>query len=765
MYGMVSPPLPLMRVQAFDLEAARPHTISGESIPSISNVINPHGKPSIPASGIPTSPLKTQTSTQHPQRTKKAQLTELFPPGAGTGAPLHDPIVSRRIAKWFVARSAREANLRHTEAFTRQMAQADAVVSGIALDSNETKREQGELWDYLVYESHFHLESAKERQLRTSLLPNEEELFATHIQNHAAEYPNIADTASGIPIPPVLTPSLIFDAEFESGNLQSSTRVHGRETILSPKALELLQEYSVPETVDQEYDLVLRNDLQTAGNIQWYYFSVKTPPTLASQAYPLRVRFNIVNMLKKDSLYNYGMRPAVYSTRSAKNTTNSRDTTFGPKDSEKFSNETSPRRVLPPMALADWSHAGYDVCYYRNASSSVRTMRSRKKRSSSKTVLRQQYTLSFTYTFTSPDTVFFAHAFPYTYSDLQRHIQSLCQDSSLDSILHHRVLCETLGGNNLDVLTITERSQDVFHSRAKAAVCVTARVHPGEPNSSYMIHGLIDFLLSDTEEARALRSVFVFTIVPMLNPDGVIHGNYRCSLAATDLNRRYAATHRLLHPTIAAVKDMVKRIQRHRTISLFIDLHGHSRAKNAFVYGCDIHQQPEKYVAWLSRHIHSEAWNARRVHCRVFPKILCALSNAQRTPVADLSSIGLGISSQLPGTTSNTVNSGSSNYLRDDTDTGDGGGYFSYRDCTFHMSKSKFGTGRVVYWKDLGIPASYTIEASFCGNGDNSEGVLLRSKSVEVYVKERVYCCRKTVLLEDLFLRDRIVRTEDEALR
>jgi murein tripeptide amidase MpaA len=53
-----------------------------------------------------------------------------------------------------------------------------------------------------------------------------------------------------------------------------------------------------------------------------------------------------------------------------------------------------------------------------------------------------------------------------------------------------------------------------------------------------MIQGVIDFLLSDSREARVLRKNFIFRIVPMLNPDGVIQGNYRCSVLGVDLNRR-----------------------------------------------------------------------------------------------------------------------------------------------------------------------------------------------------------------------------------
>jgi murein tripeptide amidase MpaA len=46
-----------------------------------------------------------------------------------------------------------------------------------------------------------------------------------------------------------------------------------------------------------------------------------------------------------------------------------------------------------------------------------------------------------------------------------------------------------------------------------------------------MMKGVIEFLVSNTPEARALRDNFVFKIVPIINPDGVINGNYRCSLS------------------------------------------------------------------------------------------------------------------------------------------------------------------------------------------------------------------------------------------
>jgi hypothetical protein len=100
-----------------------------------------------------------------------------------------------------------------------------------------------------------------------------------------------------------------------------------------------------------------------------------------------------------------------------------------------------------------------------------------------------------------------------------------------------------------------------------------------------MMKGVIDFLLGDSAEAKILRDNFVFKIIPMLNPDGVINGNYRCSLAGCDLNRRWKYPSQLIHPTIFYTKKLIKDLADERQLALFCDLHGHSRRKNVFIYG------------------------------------------------------------------------------------------------------------------------------------------------------------------------------------
>jgi murein tripeptide amidase MpaA len=53
---------------------------------------------------------------------------------------------------------------------------------------------------------------------------------------------------------------------------------------------------------------------------------------------------------------------------------------------------------------------------------------------------------------------------------------------------------------------------------------------------------------------QVLREAFVFKIVPMLNPDGVIVGNLRCSLTGVDLNRIYSNPLREVFPTVFHTK-------------------------------------------------------------------------------------------------------------------------------------------------------------------------------------------------------------------
>ncbi|KAK7196809.1 metallo-peptidase, Clan MC, Family M14 [Novymonas esmeraldas] len=174
---------------------------------------------------------------------------------------------------------------------------------------------------------------------------------------------------------------------------------------------------------------------------------------------------------------------------------------------------------------------------------------------------------------------------------------------------HREVLCKSLEGRDVTLLTISDRSRMTMeraplisaedslpHSSArgqterpfsfsgKQYVVLTARVHPGECPASHLMHGCIELLMSSTDSrAAALRHNFVFCIVPMLNPDGVIRGHSRVDSNGTDLNRMYRDPSRKRHPAPYAVVALLRSLGNR--VALFIDMHAHANKRGSFFYG------------------------------------------------------------------------------------------------------------------------------------------------------------------------------------
>ena len=371
---------------------------------------------------------------------------------------------------------------------------------------------------------------------------------------------------------------LQFESRFESGNLRRSVQV-------SPF----------------EYDLILRPDLNTRGHTQWFYFA------FANAQRGGTYKFNVINCVKPDSLFNFGLLPLVYSTQDA---------------TEK---------------QVGWRRRGHDVCYYQNHI---------KRRSG------YYYTLSFKLRVTSAsDIIYVAYSHPYTLTDLNIYLKHLEEDPSATKRFRRRPLCETLSGNTVEMLTITSFTSDGEAIRKRKGVVISSRVHPGEANASWMMQGIIEYLTGPSLDAKVLRDNFVFKLVPMLNPDGVVVGNYRCSLSGLDLNRVWREPSRRLTPSIYALKAMMFRLQEDRDVVLFCDLHGHSRKPNVFCYGCE---QPAAAM--------------KQFQAMIFPRLLW-----RNSPV------------------------------------------FSFSDCSFKIGRSKETTARVVVHRELGIVNSFTLEATLAG--------------------------------------------------
>jgi murein tripeptide amidase MpaA len=111
-------------------------------------------------------------------------------------------------------------------------------------------------------------------------------------------------------------------------------------------------------------------------------------------------------------------------------------------------------------------------------------------------------------------------------------------------IMHEGTLCHSLGGVPLPLLTITNFSA----KGRKKCILVLGRQHPGESNGSIVLEGFLKFICSENPGANLIRDKYVLKVVPMLNVDGTIAGNYRTSLGGKDLNRLFKDKNHFLFP-------------------------------------------------------------------------------------------------------------------------------------------------------------------------------------------------------------------------
>lgn len=117
---------------------------------------------------------------------------------------------------------------------------------------------------------------------------------------------------------------------------------------------------------------------------------------------------------------------------------------------------------------------------------------------------------------------------------------------------------------------------------------MTARIHPGETNSSHMLEGFVRALLAPSTAACRLLAACNFYVLPMMNPDGVAAGNYRTSFSGRDLNRQFDQIGSFLYPEVNGLVALVQRLKKQRQrAEFFFDFHSHSSKKNLFCYGPD----------------------------------------------------------------------------------------------------------------------------------------------------------------------------------
>ena len=342
--------------------------------------------------------------------------------------------------------------------------------------------------------------------------------------------------------------TLIFESRFESGNLLCAFRTED----------------------ENSYQLYLQNDTNTTGYIQWFFFRVSNTQK------GRKVNFNIINMLRKTCIYNHGLKIMTYSTMAA------------------------------AKENLGWHRDCFNSIYYVNNLYVYNSNNDKK---------RNLHSLSFDYEFKyDNDTVYFANCIPYFYSTLMKELNHYELNEEKYPYFYRKTLATTLGGNDLDMLTINSM-YDIYKNGItsvimpktnnfltiknnyennnnnnsqiideRKAVVIIGRQHPGETVGSYVVKGCMDFLMGNSDEAKKLREIYLFKIVPMMNPDGVLVGNSRTSFAGCDLNRRWSKPNEIIHPEVFHTKQMITKLATQRNIAFIVDCHGHFGAFNSLFY-------------------------------------------------------------------------------------------------------------------------------------------------------------------------------------
>ncbi|CDW89042.1 zinc carboxypeptidase family protein [Stylonychia lemnae] len=432
--------------------------------------------------------------------------------------------------------------------------------------------------------------------------------------------------------------TLFIDSLFESGNLEKAYRVSNK---------------------GQNYELFMNVDSNTRGHQQWFYFRVRNIKA------NVRYTFTIRNFTKGQSLYKKGMKVMWKSKIVSK------------KIDEDYLNQN----IL--FSDKQWHH-GWEQLSDQYISD-VEYFKSNCERSH---IIRGLYKKYFKEDDDTIDTSnveikelkfenelkFFSTEPVIEQNNSNQYEENISINSG--SISYQRnTMCLTIAGLPLPIITITNQNTDKKYQTKKQVILVSARVHPGETNSSFVFDGFFKFITTTNSQsanfyiAQALREAYIFKLIPIMNPDGVVSGNYRTSLAGVDLNRQWISPHRFIHPPIFFLKQNIEQISKDREILLYCDMHGHSKKKNAFIYACNAAANGG-FQSWTK--------------VRLFPRILA--KNSYR---------------------------------------------FNLNDCTFKVQKSKLGTARVVVWKEFSITNSFTLENSFFGYDYGIDGEVREFKVID----------------------------------
>ena len=392
---------------------------------------------------------------------------------------------------------------------------------------------------------------------------------------------------------------IIFDSKFESGNLRMAIKLNSE--------------------IENEYDLIIRKDYNYEKNYSWFFFSIESDRETD-------IKLNLLNFTKKKIMFDEKekIRILVYNKNDkwTRNTYNiqyyqNNIKIFPPtEDTEKnISNNigNNLNNFLNDKFKEDEKNNDIFKIFIKDKD------KDKDKDKVDKEDLPDNeffFTLSFCYHVNKTNIntpIYFALCFPYTYSALQEYLYKLSTIKTNKHKLKFSTLNKTICGNPLDILYITNFTSSSTIS-ARQSIIFTARVHPGETSGSYVIESVINNLLNNSEESNNLLNKYIFKIIPMLNPDGVIHGHYRNNILGKDLNRMWQDPRDNVTPTIYYLKKLISINKPY----FFCDFHGHSNMPNCALYCCSPPKKKKNKFFNMPNGMKSYHFYEEKVFMRIF---------------------------------------------------------------------------------------------------------------------------------------------------
>jgi len=136
-----------------------------------------------------------------------------------------------------------------------------------------------------------------------------------------------------------------------------------------------------------------------------------------------------------------------------------------------------------------------------------------------------------------------------------------------------------------------------FDSNAAASevLLLVGRQHPPEVSGAFAFFSFTETIFGDSDLARRFRARFRVIAIPLLNPDGVVGGNWRHNLAGIDLNRDWGP---FTQPETQLMADILEKLDASGSeLRMFIDFH--STRENVFYALPDVTRPPGFLETWL----------------------------------------------------------------------------------------------------------------------------------------------------------------------